>query len=84
MTGETMWQEAIWDSPLADEFLRKFGGKFKIHPTDELLFYEIGTWEDSKAFTMPHSEAEFWDVVSRSVGEGKNLLLSLPPFSSKS
>jgi len=73
-----MWQEKIWESPLTKEFLKKFGGKFGIHPNADWLFYVVGTWEKSKSFDMPDNETKFWDMISQSIKENKNLLLTLP------
>ena len=79
-----MWQEKVFDSPLIKEFIKKFGGQFGILPDADVMFYEVGRREDSQAYKMPTDATEFWTLISKSIKDNKNLLLSLPRQISRS
>jgi len=80
MDGD-LWLNKYRDTELAKEFLSRFGGKFGIHPTDDELFYQAGQYPKwGEAYTLPESETEFWNMISKSVRQGKNLLLTLPQY----
>jgi len=80
MGGRIVFEKGYEATPLANEFLDRFGGKFGIHPTDYILFYQAGQYPNiGGAYKLPKNEIEFKCLLSQSIERGKNLLLTLPP-----
>ena len=83
MDGE-LWLEKYEDNPLTEQFIKQFGGNFIIDSEDDIVFYETGRGENYKAFQTPENEITFWNMVSQSVKQNKNLFLDQPQFQSHS
>jgi len=83
MNGD-LWLEKYEDSPLTRQFIKKFGGNFIIDSEDDIVFYETGYGENNKAFNTPENETVFWDMISQSVKQSKNLFIERPQYKSRS
>jgi len=83
MDGD-LWLEKYEDNPLTKQFIKQFGGNFVIDIDDDYVFYEIGSGENWRAFETPENEITFWNMVSQSVKQNKNLFLDQPESQSHS
>ena len=72
-----IWLEKYKSHPTSEEFLDKFGGHFIINIENDMLFY----FSNGKDYSTPNNEAQFFDLILRSVREGINFFLDMPPHS---
>jgi hypothetical protein len=63
----------IKNKPLTKEFLRLFSGRFQINPPTGTLYYETS---DFKMYNLPDNMTDFWDTISKSIKQGKNLFIN--------
>lgn len=72
-----LWLEKYKENPITDEFITKFGGRFQIVPSDNILFYEDLNYN---AYEILESETAFWTMILQSIARGKNLFLAQRRF----
>ena len=64
------------DGPLVKEFIKIFGGFFGRDVPSMTLFY---SYKDKTYSITDDKETAFFDILSKSIKEKKNLLLEIPP-----
>jgi hypothetical protein len=72
-----LWEDKYKNNPITEKFLKLFGGYFQIDPEDDTLYYED---EKMIAYKTPEDEITFWNMVSESVKQEKNLFLNQPKY----
>jgi len=77
--------EKYQDSPITQQFLERFGGRIRMITSGPPV-YIIGEKYDAKYYILPYEdeekEAEFWDLINKSMEQGENLLLTLREYKS--
>ena len=63
----------IKNNPLTNGFLRAFSGRFQLNPATYDLYYETS---DFKMYSLPDTITDFWDIISQSIREEKNLFIN--------
>ena len=66
--------ESINNTPLVKTFIEKFGGDFVMNVHGLVMYLN----NDRKTFHIPDTVTTFIDVISKSIKQEKNILLSFP------
>ena len=66
------------DEPLIAEFTRKFSGRFGMDITDGHVFYSD---INEKTYDCPETKTQFFDLISGSIKQNKNLFFNHEFFS---